>query len=117
MAIGREQFLSELGAAFPEAIVAIDEYSEGLIHCEVAAFRRTTEEALNAGQEWQAEQHFRFVERMLSSADPELDNALRVSYLIDLALGKHTPEWYRVVKERMPKILHDQMVLASDYWK
>lgn len=117
MPIGRDEFLRELGAEFPEVIAEIDECRKGLLHCEVGVLMRASEVAMDAGRAWLAERHFRFVERMLRGANPELDNALGVSYLCDLALGEHTAQRYRIVKERMPIGLREQMIAASDFWK
>ena len=117
MSTDRESFLKQLTASFPEFERELDEYSIGLLHCEVAAFRRLTEKAMDDGRAWQAEQHFKFVAVMLASADTALDNALWVSYLIDLALGEQTPHRYQIVKGRMPRELRKQMIQASNFWK
>jgi hypothetical protein len=118
MSLGREEFIRELRATFPEAFAAITEYDEqGLLHCEVAVLRRLSEEAMDAGQEWLAERHFRFVERLLKDAGSELQNALEVSYLADLALGEHTPQRHRIVKERMPAVLRRRLIEAHEWWK
>lgn len=111
--MGRDEFLKRLAVEFPNVVAAINRYEAGLLHCEVAAFRRVTEEAMDAGRLWEAERYFRLVEELLPMADPDLANALEVSYLEDLALGKWTPARYRAVRERMsPKM---RGVLAGHY--
>lgn len=117
MTIGRDGFLGELAATFPDTPWEVGRHSKGLLHCEVATFREMTESAMNEGRAWRAQQHFRFVERMLLVADPALENALEISYLEDLALGEHTPERYRIVKERMPLQLRERMIVASEFWR
>ena len=117
MSLGRDEFVRELRAAFPEAFAAITEYEQGLLHCEVAVLRRLSEEAMDAGQEWLAERHFRFVEQLLEDAGPELQNALEVSYLTDLAFGEHMPQRHRIVKERMPPALRQRLIEAHEWWK
>jgi hypothetical protein len=89
--LGREEFLARLALDFPDAAAGIAKYDSGLLHCEMAAFRRATEKAMDCGRFWEAERHFRWVEEMLKVAGPELRNALEVSYLEDLALGECTP--------------------------
>jgi hypothetical protein len=109
--------LSRLAAEFPDVIAQIDRYAAGLLHCEVAAFRRATEQAMDAGRLWEAERHFRFVEQMLAVACPELRNALEVSYLEDLALGECTLARHRAVAERMPKALRAVLIGHHPNWK
>jgi hypothetical protein len=48
-------------------------------------------------------------ERVLREAAPDVRNALSVSSIEDLALGRCTPQWYRAVKEQMPAKLHSEM--------
>ena len=117
MPLGRNEFIRELQAEFPEVFAAITEYERGLLHCEVAVLRRLSEEAMDAGQEWLAERHFLFVERLLQDAGPELRNALEISYLEDLALGEHTPQRHRIVKDRMPPALRQRLIEAHQWWK
>lgn len=76
--------------------------TKGLLHCEMGAFRRAAEDALDQGKLWQAEKYFRFVEQVLPVANPDVENALEVSFLEDLALGECTPARRKAVKERMP---------------
>ena len=117
MEAGREEFLARLGADFPDVIAQFGPYSAGLLHCEVADFRRATERALDAGQFWEAEQHFRLVAALLAVAGPELRNALEVSYLKDFALGECTPARHRAVKERMPRTLREVLIGHHEQWR
>ena len=114
--LGREDFVSQLATEFPDAFAQIDEIDAGLLHLEVAAFRRATERAIDAGKLWEFERHFRFVERSLSSAGPDLTNALEVSYLEDFAL-EWTPARYKAVKERMSKPLRDFLIRVNAKWQ
>jgi len=113
----RDDFLARLASDFPNVVGQISQHETGLLHCEVTAFRRATEQAIDCGRLWEAEKHFRLVEELLSNADPELLNALEVSYLEDFALGECTPERYRAVKERMPKSLHKVLVSHHPSWQ
>ena len=115
-AMGRDEFIRELQRAFPEVVNAFSVHESGILHCEVGAFRRFTEEAMDAGNAWLAERHFRFVEACLQDAAPELLNALEVSYLEDLALGKHTHNRHRIVKERMPFDLRRKLIDLHAWW-
>lgn len=113
----REEFLNRLATEFPEAAAQVRPDEAGLLHCEVAAFRRATERALDAGRLWEAEQHFRLVAELLQDAGPELRNALDVSYLEDLALWKCTPARHHAVKERMPKSLRETLIRYHEQWR
>jgi hypothetical protein len=114
--VGREEFLARLAADFPKAAAGIRSDEAGLLHCEVAAFRRATETAMDSGELWEAECHFRLVEELLATAGPELRNALEVSYLEDLALGECTPARHRAVKERMPRPLRQMLIAHQEQW-
>ncbi|HBI44392.1 MAG TPA: hypothetical protein DDY78_16295 [Planctomycetales bacterium] len=117
MFLGRKEFLARLAFDFPEASAGINKYEAGLLHCEVAAFRRATEAAMDIGRFWEVERHFRWVEELLKVAGPELRNALEVSYLEDLALGSCPPARYRAVKERMPKALRRILIAHHRQWQ
>ena len=117
MSLGREDFLARLALDFPDAAAGINKYEAGQLHCEVGAFRRATEAAMDSGRFWEAEKHFRWVEELLKTAGPELRNALEVSYLEDLALGGCPPARYQAVKERMPKALRQILIAHHRQWQ
>jgi hypothetical protein len=117
VSLGREEFLARLACDFPDAAAGINKYEAGLLHCEVAAFRRATETAMDSGKFWEAEKHFRWVEELLRAAGSELRNALEVSYLEDLALGECTPARYQAAKERMPKALRQILIAHHKQWQ
>lgn len=100
--INREQFLSDLLREFPDALGSLDESAKGLLHCEVAAFRQTVEDACHAGRAWYVERAMRFIAQAIQSADPELSNALEVSFIEDIALGEFTLEARTVIFDRSP---------------
>jgi hypothetical protein len=117
MSINHETFVAMLGAEFPEVVAGIRETEGGLLHREVGAFRRSAEEAIDAGRVWAAERYFRFVERVLRDAAPDGRNAVEVSFLEDLALGEFTPARLRAVKERMPRSLRGVMEAVDEKWR
>jgi hypothetical protein len=114
---GRDEFLARLATDFADVITDFGPDSAGLLHCEVADFRRATELAMDAGRLWEAERHFRLIEDLLAVAGPELRNALEVSYLEDLALGEWTPARHQAIKERMPPALRDALIGHREQWK
>src|SRR5262249_30799893 len=117
MEAGREEFLARLAAEFPDVIAGFGPYSAGLLHCEVADFRRATERAMDARRLWEAERHLRVVAELLALAGPELRNALEVPYLEDRAVGEGTPARHRAVKERMPQALRQVLIGHHEQWR
>jgi hypothetical protein len=115
--VDRADFLTHLGERFPEVLARIDKYQAGLLHCEVGAFLSTVEEALDSGREWYVEQALRFVHESLGQADPELLNALEVSFLEGLALGEHTAERRRILRDRAPRSLLERIREVHEFWK
>ena len=116
MGSGREEFLARLRDEFPDVVAHIRPDESGLLHLEMAAFRRATEEAMDAGRLWESERHFRLVEELLEEANPELCNALEVSYLEDLALGECTQARRLAVHERMPRLLRERLAQHRREW-
>ena len=117
MTIGRDEFLARLSAEFPDVVAEFGRYSSGLLHCEVGDFRQATERAMDEGRLWEAERHFRLVAELLAASDPELRNALEVSYLEDLAFGECTPARRQAVKERMPSALRPVLIGFRKQWR
>ena len=103
----RDTFLSDIETMFPDVVPLITEYDEGLLHCEVAAFRKYLEAALSNRREWECEKILRYVGDLLPRADEALENALLVSFLEDLALGDLSDVDKEILRQRAPsEILH-----------
>jgi hypothetical protein len=117
MPIDHPRFTAMLGIEFPEVIPSIRRGERGILHCEMGAFRRAAEEAIDRGQLWAAERYFRFLERLLAEADDDVRNAVEVSFLEDFALGEFTPARHRAVKERMPRSLRKMLEATSENWR
>jgi hypothetical protein len=117
MGADRDEFLARLAADFPDVAAGFGPYSAGRLHCEVGDFLRATERAMDEGRLWEAERHFRLVEELLAAADPELRNALEVSYLENLALGECPPARHRAVKDRMPPVLRAVLIGHHEQWR
>jgi hypothetical protein len=115
--VNADDFRHELATMFPEVVAATRLDERGLLHCEVAAFRRCSEEAMDGGKAWFAERHFRLVADSLTAADDELRNALEVSYLEDLALGGWTAERHRIIRQRMPRVLREELIRIAPQWR
>lgn len=114
--MNRTEFLNALFSQFPEAEQAIDECSHGLLHCEMGDFRCLVEEKMDLGQEWFCERAFSFIEKCYINASDELENALEISFIEDLALGEHSTQRKRIIRERMTSSLLSKMVTVHEYW-
>ena len=95
----------------------IDDIDEGLLHLEVAAFRRCVEQAMDNGRLWDVERYCRFIADSLVNADGALDNAIAVSFIEDFALGDITDLRKKAVLERMPRELREQIIAIDDRWR
>ena len=109
MPINREQFLKQMKSQFPDGYANISEAEQGLLHCEMAAFRIWVENKLEKGYEWNCQKAFEFIAQCLTKADPQLQNAIEVSFIEDLALWGNYPEFQKVIKERAPKIINKKL--------
>jgi hypothetical protein len=117
MPIDHEQFLKQLAERFPEVIGEISDYSHGLLHCEMADFRRVVETAMDQGALWRVELYLRFLNDCRETADPDLANAIDVSFLEDFAFGEITEARLQAVRERMPARLRKQVVALNNRWR
>ena len=115
--LNRESFIAAIASQFPEVAANIDEVDDGLLHLEVAAFRRCVEDAIDNGQMWNVERYCRFIYDSFANADDALDNAIGVSFIEDFALGEITEQRRRAVHERMPKQLRAEIIAINDRWR
>ena len=117
MSINHEEFMTMLGSKFPEVVARIREDELGLLHLEMAAFLRIAEEAIDVGRLWAAEKYFRFVDQVLMEADPDVRNAIEVSFLEDFAFGEFNQARHEAVKRRMPRRLRKVLIGIDEKWR
>jgi hypothetical protein len=115
--INRELFINEITARFPEVAATFDDIDKGLLHLEVAAFRRCVENAMDDGRLWDVERYGRFIADSFKNADDALGNAIGVSFIEDFALGETTEQRLKAVRERLPKTLQDEIISINDRWR
>jgi hypothetical protein len=82
--INHPQFVALLNEQFPAVAAAIDECSQGLLHCEMGTLARATQTCLKSGDSETARKHFAFVDEVFQNADRDVQNAVYVSYLENL---------------------------------
>ena len=96
-----KEFIGSLVNTFPSLKDEIEEW-DGLLHLQMAAFARFTQEAIDDGDLDRLDKCFKLAHRMFHDADSELKNAFYVSYLENLDL--ETPNGQRAHK-RMSTLL------------
>jgi hypothetical protein len=80
--IDRQQFVEAAVKAFPALEADIrDETWVGLVHLEVSAFARYTQQQIDAEDRIELKRCFEFARRVLLDGTPDLKNAMAVSYL------------------------------------
>ncbi len=80
MKLSVTDFIEALVQTFPDFNDEIEEW-DGLLHVQMAAFARLTQEAIDQGHFSKVDQCFALAHNMFHDADPELKNAFYVSYL------------------------------------
>jgi hypothetical protein len=80
-----KEFIEALVQTFPTLCEEIDEW-EGLLHVQMGAFARFTQQAIDQRDFNTLDQCFALAQRLFNDADPELENAFYVSYLENLDL-------------------------------
>ena len=87
-----KEFIETLVQTFPALCEEIEEW-DGLLHLQMGAFARLTQQAIDQGDFNILDQCFALAHRTFHDADPELKNAFYVSYLEHLYLetpnGQH----------------------------
>jgi hypothetical protein len=113
----REEFIKSLTEQYPEVLSQISDYAHGLLHCEMADFRSVVEAAMDRGAHWQVGKYLQFVSECREAANPDLANAIDVSFLEDFALGEYNEFRHQAVRERMPERLRERVIAVSERWR
>ena len=114
--MNKDEFLNELRIKFPDAYASIDIHEKGNLHCEIGAFRVYLENEMLNGGEWFCEKAFKFINECLSVSNDELQNAIEISFIEDLALGEQNETTHKIIKERAPKVIRNKMVKIHEFW-
>jgi hypothetical protein len=111
--IKHDQFMAELHELFPSMRDEIDpEIESGLVHLEMSAFRRFTEQVIKAGNRSELIRCFQFLERLLVCGDGNVQNAVGVSFLEDLPHDDQSMEW---AWKFLPTSLRSAWIDVSEY--
>jgi hypothetical protein len=85
--IDHQRFISLLTERFPEVAAAIDDFSQGLLHLEMATLARATQAAIDNQDTTTVVRHFQFIDEVYQIAATDVENAVNVSYLENLQFG------------------------------
>jgi len=97
-------FVRLLTREFPEVTQAFDEYSKGLLHCEMGILAGIAEKAMDDGRFSQVDKYFRFINSIRERAAPDVENATDVSFIEYFVVGEFTKKRAQAIR-RMPRVL------------
>jgi len=116
--IDHPTLIEMLSNEFPEIVQAFDEIETGLLHLEMASFARTTKKALDEGRFSQVQKYFVFMDRVRKKADPDVENAIDVSFIENLAYDEVNENRLQAIRS-MPTTLREILLRMdpTDRWK
>jgi hypothetical protein len=100
-AIDHAAFDRLISVEFPEAASWLDADDRALLHIEMAAVARSTSRAIEAGNVAEVTRHLSVMERVLTSAASDVENAVYISYLENVFLWDQRPAFV-AVRENLP---------------
>jgi hypothetical protein len=112
----RSDFERLLTERFPAIAAEIDDFERGLLHLEMAVFARATCRAIDSGDAGEVQAHVGFVDWLLSDARPDLENAIRVSYLENVFLDSEDPR-YVSARAKLSKRLQTTLTELEEHWR
>jgi len=86
--IGRDDFVREFQARFPEIAADIGDIEDGLLHLEMAVLSHATNGAVVEGRWSAVAEHFAFTSEIFARGNADLRNAVAVSYLENVFIGE-----------------------------
>ena len=97
----RDDFIEGVRQLFPESYQEMEYIEDELLHLDMADFSRTTSNAIRTNNTSLAIAHFDFISQLLQKANPDLENAIIVSYLENIFIGE-SDEIYCVARKTLP---------------
>jgi hypothetical protein len=113
---GRRRFEELLAERFPGISAQINEFEPGLLHLEMAAFARATCAAIDGGDLQEVTAHLAVIDELFNNPPPDLENAIYVSYLEDVFLGRED-ERYRSARSGLSRRLEAALVDLEEHWE
>jgi hypothetical protein len=113
---GQRRFEELLASRFPLIFAQIIEAYRGLLHLEMAAFARATCAAIDNRNLQEVAAHLAFIDELFHEAPSDLENAIYVSYLENVFLGRDEGR-YRSARSGLSGRLAAALVDLEDHWK
>lgn len=86
--MGRADFIHHITLHMPEVSARIDEDDFGILHLEMGAMKLATLDAIKRYELFTVRRHFMFISHLFEHANSELYDAILVSYVEGLFIGK-----------------------------
>ena len=115
-ASGPKRFEELLVSRFPAIAAQINDVERGLLHLEMAAFARATCAAIESGALKVVAAHLAFIDELFGDAPPDLENAIYVSYLENVFLGRDD-ERYRSTRSALSNRLRAALSNLEEHWQ
>ena len=113
---GQQRFEELLTNRFPAISAQIGEVERGLLHLEMGVFARATCAAIDNRNLQEVVAHLVFVDELFHDAPRTLENAIYVSYLENVFLGRDD-ERYRSARSGLSGRLAAALVSLEEHWK
>ena len=113
---GRRRFEELLANRFPGISAQIGEFERGLLHVEMGALARATCATIDKGDLQEVAAHLMFIDELFRDAPPDLENAIYVSYLEDVFLGRDD-ERYRSARSWLSNRLSAALIDLEEHWR
>lgn len=103
--IGHAKFVELLKERFPAVAAEIDECDEGLLHLEMSALMRATNDAIRIGDVATVKAHFAFIDEVERFATGDVSNAVGASYLEHLLVDSRDGRFMKARGMLSPRLL------------
>jgi hypothetical protein len=112
----RATFERRLSERFPAVADEFTNIEHGILHLEMAAFARATCRAIEQDVPGEVRAHFEFIDELFSSATPDLENAIYVSYLENVFLDR-SGDPYLSARGRLSPKLQKALIELEEHWE
>lgn len=113
---GTPRFADRLAARFPKIAATIDEEDFGMVSLEVEALKQATRDAIFR-QDWPTvSEYLTFVDEVLQIPDPELHEAIGISYLTNLFYGETSHDFAKA-RTLLPKRLAAALEIMERHYE
>ncbi len=111
--ISGKEALNDILILFPQLAEEIEE-DQGLLHLQIGTFSHLVQSFIDSGNSSEFSKACSLCIKLFSSADPDLENALNVSFLehLNFVDGKYNRSW---AYEAMPQVMRQAWDEMEEY--